>query len=106
MQIKTLFNYAIKIKGFIVEGIKDVMRHRSLPELKKFAHTIREHKELILNYFRAEKEFSSGIVEGFNNKAKLTVRKSYGFRSDKIRETVLYHALGDLPLPLTARRFF
>jgi len=91
---------------FIDSWTRDVMRHRSLPELKKFARTIRKHKGLILNYFRAKKEFSSGIVEGFNNKAKLTVRKSYGFRSDKIREIALYHTLGDLPLPLTTHRFF
>ena len=89
---------------FIDQWTNDVMRHRSLPELKKFARTIRNHKELILNYFRAKKEFSSGIVEGFNNKAKLTIRRSYGFRSDKIRDTALYHTLGNLPLPLNTHR--
>jgi len=52
---------------------------------------IRSHQELILNYFRAKKEFSSRIVEGFHNKAKLTIRKSYGFRSDKLRDIALYH---------------
>jgi Transposase len=36
---------------------------------------------LILNYFRAKKQLSSGVVEGLNNKAKLTMRKSYGFRT-------------------------
>lgn len=90
---------------FIDQWTRDVMRHRSLPELKKFARTIREHKELILNYFRAKKEYSSGIVEGFNNKAKLTVRKSYGFRSDKLREIALYHTLGNLPVPEFTHRF-
>jgi len=90
---------------FIDDWTRDVMRHRSLPELKKFARTIREHKELILNYFHAKKEFSSGIVEGFNNKAKLTIRKSYGFRSDKLREIALYHTLGNLPVPEVTHRF-
>lgn len=90
---------------FIDQWTRDVMRHRSLPELKKFARTIREHKELILNYFRAKKEYSSGIVEGFNNKAKLTVRKSYGFRSDELREIALYHAVGNLPVPEFTHRF-
>jgi hypothetical protein len=42
------------------------------------SRTIRKHKPLILNYFHPKKELSSGIVEGFNNKAKLTIRKSYG----------------------------
>ena len=90
---------------FINEWTRDVMRHRSLPELKKFARMIRGHQELILNYFRAKKEFSSGIVEGFNNKAKLTIRKSYGFRSDKLREVALYHTLGKLPVPEITHRF-
>lgn len=90
---------------FIDDWTRDVMRHRSLPELKKFARTIRKHKELILNYFHAKKAFSAGIVEGFNNKAKLTIRKSYGFRSDKLREIALYHTLGNLPVPDITHRF-
>lgn len=90
---------------FIDDWTRDVMRHRSLPELKKFAQTIREHKDLILNYFHAKKQFSAGIVEGFNNKAKLTIRKSYGFRSDRLREIALYHSLGDLPVPEVTHRF-
>ncbi len=51
--------------------------------LKKQAKTIRKHKHLILNYFRAKKEFSSEIVEGLNTKIKLIVKKSYGFNSIK-----------------------
>ena len=87
------------------EWTKDVMRHRSLSERKKFVKMIRRHQELILNYFRAKKEFSSSIVEGFNNKAKLTMRKSYGFRSDKLREIALYHTPGNLPVPEITHRF-
>jgi hypothetical protein len=30
------------------------------------------HRGLILNWFRAKGEFSSGVVEGLNNKAKLS----------------------------------
>ena len=62
---------------------------------------LRAHRELLLNYFKAQKEFSSGIVEGFNNKAKVTMRKSYGFRTFRITELALYHALGKLPEPGT-----
>ena len=53
------------------------MRSRIAP-LKKEAKTIRKHKELILNWFKAKKAFSCGVVEGLNNKVKLTIRKSYG----------------------------
>lgn len=49
--------------------------------MKKVAKTIRRHRELILNWLVAKKSYSSGIVEGFNNKAKVTTRRSYGFRT-------------------------
>lgn len=45
------------------------MRSRTVP-VKKFTGTVRAHRELLLNYFRAKKQFSSGIIEGLNNKAK------------------------------------
>jgi hypothetical protein len=62
-------------------------------------------RTLILNYFRAKKQFSSGVVEGLDNKAKPTMRKSYGFRTYHVTEIALYHALGKLPEPETTHRF-
>jgi transposase len=38
--------------------------------MNKIARSMREHRDLILNYFRAQKLLSSGVVEGLNNKAK------------------------------------
>jgi hypothetical protein len=67
--------------------------------MKKIARTIRKHRELILNYFRARKALSSGVVEGLNNKAKVTMRKSYGFRTFPVLELALYHSLAKLPEP-------
>jgi transposase len=64
------------------------------------------HRELILNYFRTRKEFSSGVIEGLNNKAKVTMRKSYGFRTFRATELALYHSLGKLPEPELTHRFF
>ena len=37
--------------------------------------------------------------EGLNNKAKVTMRRSYGFRTFRILELALYHSLGKLPEP-------
>ena len=62
-----------------------------LDPLKKVAKTLRSHRELILNWFRAKGAFSSGVIEGFNGKVKLTTRKSYGFRTYEAVETALYH---------------
>jgi transposase len=52
------------------------MRSRIEP-MKKIARPLGQHRELILNYFRAQKLISSGVVEGLSNKAKVTMRKSY-----------------------------
>ena len=82
-----------------------VMRSRIEP-LKKVAKTLRSHRTLILNYFRAGKLFSSGVVEGLNNKVKVTTRKSYGFRTFRVTEMALYHSLGKLPEPVLTHRFF
>jgi transposase len=84
---------------------REVMRSRIEP-MKKFALTLKAHRELILNYFIAKKQFSSGVVEGLNNKAKVTMRKSYGFRTFRITELALYHALGKLPEPELTHDFF
>jgi transposase len=88
-----------------VEAIENV--HRIAATLADDAQIpMRSHRELLLNYFRAKRRLSSGVVEGLNNKAKLTMRKSYGFRTFRITEIALYHALGKLPEPQVAHRFF
>lgn len=74
------------------------MRSRIEP-MKKIASSLRNHRELILNYFRAQKLLSSGVVEGLNNKAQVTMRRSYGFRTYRVLELALYHSLGKLPEP-------
>ena len=59
--------------------LKRARRSRLAP-IKKVARSIRAHQDLILNWFAAKKEFSSGIVEGLNYRVKLTIRKAYGVR--------------------------
>jgi hypothetical protein len=49
---------------------------------------------------------SSGVVEGLNNKAKVTLRKSYGLRTYRVLELSLYHSLGKLPEPECTHDFF
>ena len=90
---------------FLDQWCRQVMRSRIDP-MKKIARSLREHRELILNYFRAQKMLSSGVVEGLNNKAKVTMRKSYGFRTFRCLELALYHSLGKLPEPQCAHEFF
>ncbi len=60
---------------------------------------LRKHKPLILNLFKAKGELSSGFVEALNLNAKLTARKSHGFKSPEMHKIALYHQLGVLPTP-------
>lgn len=90
---------------FLDDWRRQVMRSRIEP-MKKIARSLRQHRELILNYFRAQKMLSSGVVEGLNNKAKVTIRKSCGFRTFRTLELALYHSLGKLPEPESTHDFF
>jgi len=90
---------------FLDSWCRQTMRSRIKP-MKKVARMLRSHRDLILNWFRAKKAISSGAMEGLNNKLKLTTRKSYGFRTFKVTEIMLYHTLGDLPEPEYTHRFW
>jgi transposase len=89
---------------FMDAWCRQTMRSRIAP-MKKVARMLRGHRELLLNWFRAKKQISAGIVEGFNNKAKVTTRKAYGFRTFRAAEVALYHTLGALPEPECPHRF-
>lgn len=90
---------------FLDKWCTKTMRSKIDP-MKKVARRLRKHRPLLLNWFRAKGQFSSGIVEGFNNKAKLTTRKAYGFRTFYAAEIALYHTLGALPVPKSTHIFF
>jgi len=81
---------------FLDKWCTRALRSRLEP-MKKIARTLRSHHDLILNWFLAKKEISSGSVEGMNTNAKLAIRKARGFRTYEVLETALYHELGHLP---------
>ena len=89
---------------FLDEWTSRAMRSR-LDPMKKIARSIRTHRPLILNWFRARGQVSAGAVEGLNNKVKLVTRKSYGFRTAKVAKLALLHNLGHLPEPKHTHRF-
>lgn len=89
---------------FLDQWCTRTMRSKIEP-MKKIARSLRDHRELILNWFRARGTVSAGAVEGLNNKAKLTTRKAYGFRTYEAIEIALYHTLGDLPEPKFTHEF-
>ena len=75
--------------------------------MKKVAKMLRSHKPMILNWFKvkAKGRLSSGAVEDMNLKAKLTIRKAYGFKTIKHLQVALYHTLGNLPEPMCNQKF-
>jgi len=90
---------------FLDEWVTRTMRSR-LPPLKKVAQSLRTHRPLLLNWFRAKGSLSAGVVEGFNGKAKLTMKRAYGYRTPEALEVALYHALAKLPEPAFTHRFW
>lgn len=90
---------------FLKKWCARAMRSK-LDPIKKFVKSIRKHEPLIMNYFTAQKQFSSGVVEGMNRKVNLATRKAYGFKTFNALETALYHTMGELPEPETTHEFF
>jgi transposase len=89
---------------FLDRWSTQAMRSKIEP-IKKVARMLRNHRTLLMNWFRAKGQFSNGIVEGFNGKAKLVSRRAFGFRNSEVQKIALYHALGALPEPDFAHRF-
>jgi len=89
---------------FLGSWCTKTMRSKIEP-MKRVARMLRNHRTLLLNWLRAKGQLSSGVVEGFNTKAKLTSRKSFGFRTFRGAEVALYHTLGALPEPEFTHRF-
>lgn len=91
-------------RGYFRRWCRGAARSRLRP-LKKFVKTMRAHEDLIMNWFEAKKQFSSGAVEGMNRKVNLITRKSYGYRNYEVLKIALFHTLGHLPEPERTHRF-
>lgn len=108
--LKESFHYIWHYKSFIWAGAfldywcSLAMRSRIEP-MKRVARMLRTHEKLLLNWFKARGEISSGAVEGLNNKIRVVTRRSYGFRTYEAMEIALYHTLGRLPEPESTHRF-
>ena len=89
---------------FLKRWCTRAMRSRLEP-IKKFVKTVRRHETLMMNWFKAKKAYSSGIVEGLNRRVNLVTRRSYGFRSYDVLKIALFHTMGDLPEPEMTHRF-
>lgn len=92
--------------GKFLDNWCELADESELEPMIKIGEMLQRKRELILNYFRAKKQFNSGIVEGMNRKVNLTTRKAFGFRSFDVMQTALYHQLGELPEPCFDHNFW
>jgi transposase len=90
---------------FLDQWCAQAMRSQLEP-MKKVVKMLRAHRELLMNWFHAKGEISSGAVEGLNTNAKLAIRKARGFRTYEVMETALYHQMGRLPEPQLTHRLW
>ena len=99
------YTYPAWAEKFLQRWCSRTMRSNIEP-MKDIAKMLRRHQELILNWFRAKKQFNNGIVEGLNLKWNLTVRKAFGFRTFKALQIASFHQLGNLPEPQFTHEFY
>lgn len=78
---------------FLDEWCAKTLRSQ-LDPMERMTRMLRHHRELILNWCRAQGQLSSGVVEGFNPQAKLTTRKAFGLRTSHARQIALSHTFG------------
>jgi transposase len=64
-------------RAFLMRWTRAAMLAR-MPELKRFALTVRRHLHGILGFFRHYGQTNS-VLEGTNNKIKLIIHRAYGF---------------------------
>lgn len=76
-----------------------------IPPMRQVAWMLRAHEELLLNYFKARRQFTNSITEGLNHKARVSLARSFGHKSFRVLQTVLYHTLGSLPEPPSTHKF-
>jgi transposase len=81
-------------------------RRSRLAPFKRLASTLQEHHTLILNWFKARNAFAKGATEGLNTKARVVTRRAYGYRTERIAEIALFHAMGKLPEPASVTHRF
>jgi transposase len=82
------------LDGWIVTALAS-----RIDPMVKLATTLDDHRDLLLNWFRAKGALAMGAIEGMNNKARVTTKLAYGFRSYEHGEIALFHRLGALPEP-------
>ena len=67
-----------------------------MPDIIKLGKTMKRHLNGILEAIKSG--INSAVVEGLNNKIRTAFKRSYGFKAEKYRDTIIYLVAGDLNL--------
>lgn len=71
--------------------------HSNIKEIITLAKMIKRNSYGILESIK--QNISNGIVEGLNNKIKTAFKRSYGLKTEKYRNTIIFLMAGKLSLP-------
>jgi transposase len=71
--------------------------HSNIPVIVSVAKTIKKHSQGILEAIK--NGLNNGVAEGLNNKIKTAFKRSYGLKTEKYRNTMIYLMAGKLTLP-------
>ena len=70
---------------------------RKISELLTLAKMVKRISQGILESIK--QGISNGVVEGLNNKIKTAVKRAYGLKTEKYRNTMIFLMAGKLSLP-------
>ena len=68
-----------------------------MPDIVKLGKTMKRHLDGILEAIKSG--INSAVVEGLNNKIRTAFKRSYGFKAQEYRDTIIYLVAGGLKLP-------
>ena len=78
--------------------------HSRIDSFRELARKIKRNREFILNTISFG--LSNARIEATNNKIKLVIRRSYGFRNVDSMLDMIYLTCSDLKIPLPNRPFW
>jgi hypothetical protein len=102
MKLITILNRCHRFRGFVYQHAHFTADKKSI-EVAGYDQVAERRFEFPCG---AQKQLPSGVVEGLNNEAKVTMRKSYSFRTFRSLELAPHHSLGKLPEPESTHEFF
>jgi len=64
--------------------------------VQQVVRSLRSHRPLLLNWFRAKGSLSAVDEEGFNGKAEPTMKEAYGYRTPEALQIATAHETANL----------